>query len=331
MNDSTETAALITTSRSFRTLALTSLITTILLVMVGSIVRVSGYGLGCPDWPLCYGRAVPPGVIDAWVEFGHRLFGAVVGVQIAGLTWLAVRDHRNERWIIRPAILAAVLLVVQILLGGAHVLNELPGWTGLVHTGVASAIVGSLAVLVAVSQPKLNSVSARVDHYFDVKKTRTWTLVGAGSAYLLILSGSLVTRTGASLACPSFPLCGISDIPDSLQHLTSIQMVHRIIALVVILISCYIVWILLQKGAAEVALRSISFGLIALFAIQVGLGISNIYLALPLWSRILHLGVATTIWAILVMLAVIFQQPRIQPSALGDAKPNLSAKSEIAT
>ena len=319
MNSKVEVGALITTSSRFRTLALTSLVTTILLVMVGSIVRVTGYGLGCPDWPLCYGRAVPPIEIGAWVEFGHRLFGAIVGIQIAALTWLAFKNHRNVKWIIRPAFLTAFLLIIQVLLGGLHVMNELPSWTGLVHTGVATAIVGLLAILVTVSQPTLSSLSARVDHYFDLSKMRLWTLIGAGSAYMLILTGSLVTRTGASLACPSFPLCGITDIPDSLQHLTSIQMFHRIVALIVLLVAGYILFLVLRNGAAEPALRSISYLLIALFIIQVGLGISNVLLSLPLWSRILHLGVATSIWAALTVLAVIFQQPRQVPADNGNS------------
>jgi heme A synthase len=310
MNNTAEVGALITTSSRFRTLALTSLVTTILLVMVGSIVRVTGYGLGCPDWPLCYGRAVPPIEIGAWVEFGHRLFGAIVGIQIAALTWLAIKDHKNEKWIIRPAIVAAVLLIIQVLLGGLHVLNELPSWTGLIHTGVATAIVGFLAIIVTISQPALSSLSARVDHYFDLRKMRLWTLLGAGSAYLLILTGSLVTRTGASLACPSFPLCGISDIPDNLRYLTSIQMFHRIVALIVLLVASYLIYLLLRHGAAEPQLRIISYTLIALFIIQIALGISNVLLSLPLWSRILHLGIATSIWAVLVILAVLFQQPR---------------------
>ena len=92
----------------YATLALTSLISTIILVMVGSIVRVTGYGLGCPDWPLCYGRAVPPIDIAAWVEFGHRLFGGIVSIQIAAFTWLTYRNYKTEKWLWPPALAASV-------------------------------------------------------------------------------------------------------------------------------------------------------------------------------------------------------------------------------
>ncbi|MGB3716323.1 MAG: heme A synthase [Candidatus Promineifilaceae bacterium] len=320
MNRSGDQGALITNRSRFTTLALTSLVSTILLVMAGSFVRVTGYGLGCPDWPLCYGRAVPPIELGAWVEFGHRLIGGVVGMQIAGLTWLAYKNHKDEKWIWRPAIITSVLLLIQVVLGGLHVLNELPRWTGLVHTSVATAIVGFLALLVAVSQPKLIAISGRFDRSFDLKKMQRWTLLCAGSVYLLILSGSLVTRTGASLACPSFPLCGISEVPDSLRNLVTIQMVHRIIALIVLIVVSYLLFNMLRNGHGERELNNLSYVLIVLLLVQVGLGISNVLLGLPLWSRILHLGAATSIWTVLVILAILFQQPQMV-TQVGESTP----------
>ncbi len=309
MNRAIKTGVSTSYDTRLATLALTSLVSAIVLVMAGSFVRVTGYGLGCPDWPLCYGRAVPPLEIGAWVEFGHRLLGGLVGMQIAALTWLSYKYHRHESWIWPPAAATAVLLIVQVVLGGLHVLNELPRWTGLVHTGVATVIVGLLALLVTVTRPELIALSNHLRPMTDSRKIRLWSSICLGSSFLLILSGSLVTRTGASLACPNFPLCGISNIPENLQNLVTIQMVHRIIALSVAVAIAYFVIILLRIGNDQRILRILCYTLKSLLVVQIGLGISNVLLSLPLWSRILHLGVATSIWAIIVLLAVVCRHP----------------------
>jgi heme A synthase len=287
-----------------RTLAVTALVSTLLLIMVGSYVRVSGNGLGCPDWPLCYGRAVPPMKYGAWVEFSHRLLGGIVSLQIVGLSILAWADFRNDKWIFRPAILVLGVLILQVSLGGLHVLNELPRWTGLVHTGVAMAVAGLLAVLVAATQPALQNLRRELPDLFSKTTLATWSIVGAAATYLLLLTGSLVTRTGSSLACPAFPNCGLADVPEQLQSYVTIQLIHRFSAFTVAFAIVLTVWFVLRFAGQKASLRIIAYSLIGLLVIQFGLGISNVLLALPMWSRVLHLGVGGSIWALMVILAV---------------------------
>ena len=292
------------------TLALSSLVSTILLIMVGNFVRVTGYGLGCPDWPLCYGRAVPPLNIGAWVEFSHRLIGGIVGLQIAALAVLSWFAYRQDKWILRPSIAAGVILIVQVSLGGIHVLNELPRWTGLVHTGVALAIAGLLAIVVAVTQPSLRALSNRIRAEPRATDLSAAASAAAVATYVLLLTGSLVTRTGSSLACPSFPLCGLETISDQLRPFVTIQLIHRVVAIAVAFFIGLILWRLVRQLRQDVALRGLAISIGALLVIQFGLGVSNVLFSLPIWSRVLHLGVGASIWVLMVILAVLLHRAR---------------------
>lgn len=320
-----------TVIRRFSNLALSTLISTILLIMVGSIVRVTGNGLGCPDWPLCHGRAIPPFYLSAWVEFLHRLFGAAVVIQAAVLIYLSWRWFKPDKWIYRTAVFASVILTIQVILGGIHVVYELPRWTGWIHTGVAMLVAGAVAIWVAVSRPETRQLGARTAKLLQGTRLPTWTIIAAGASYILILTGSLVTRTGASLVCPDFPACGLETVPDNLQTIVLIQMVHRIAAFVVAFAIILTLWYLLRASNRDRGIRTVAWTLIALLALQFGLGISNVLLALPMWSRILHLGTAATIWVFLVLLSVTLARGQNQEIALSEsaAVPTSATASEV--
>lgn len=278
-------------------LALSTLISTILLILMGSIVRVTGYGLGCPDWPLCYGQAIPPFMVGAWMEFTHRLIGAVTSLQILLVGVLAWRWHRREKWIFRPAAFAVALLVVQIGLGGLHVILEIPPATGLVHTAVAMLIVGLIAVVVGVTWPAARAWQSSARALFRDARFTAWVSGTAIATYGLLLTGSYVTRRGASLACPSFPWCGAST--PSIQPLIQLQMLHRYVAFgVAFLTLVLIAWMWHHSPST----RRFALALGLLLVVQFGLGIANVLLRLPMWSRALHLTVGATFWSAVAML-----------------------------
>ena len=280
----------------FPTLSITAWISTVLLILVGSIVRVTGFGLGCPDWPLCYGQAIPPGFTSAWVEFSHRLLGAATSIQTFTLAAIAWREYRHKRWIFRPAVIVAGLLVIQIGLGGLHVIMETPPETGWIHTGVAMMIAGLLALLLARSAPFAWRLaeSAR----FSRLDSRLPAVTTAAS-YLLLLTGSFVTRSGASLACLDFPACGAPE--QASQRLVEIHMLHRLTAFGVAgLTIALVVW--LWRRSEDRGLRRYAIVLSFLLILQFGLGIANVFFLLPMWSRVLHITMGASFWSALVML-----------------------------
>jgi heme A synthase len=298
-------------------LAASAWFSTVVLILVGSIVRVTGHGLGCPDWPLCFGRAIPPAYGGAWVEFSHRLFGGIAGIQIVLLAALAWREGRSHPWSYRPAIAAAGLLAVQVLLGGLHVVLELPAVTGLVHTGVAMLIVGLLAAQLAVSSPRLDRLRSGIQRAAAGRRLGAQLSLVAAATYALLLTGSAVTRSGASLACLSFPQCGAA-APVS-QPLIDIHMLHRLMALAVLIVSGWMIGTLLSSSR-HAAVRSYSTLLIGLLAIQTGLGIANVLLLLPMWSRVLHLTLAAVFWSAVVLLwAATLSRPASPPSQVEPA------------
>jgi heme A synthase len=276
-------------------LALSALISTIVLITMGSIVRVTGNGLGCPDWPLCYGRVVPPALTGAWVEFTHRLLGAVTSTQIVLLALVVWRRYRQRPWLFWPAVTAVGLLIIQISLGGLHVIFEIPPVTGWIHTGVAMLIAGMVAVQVAGLLPAAQPPRGAAP--FANRRFAGWLSVTTGAAYLLLLTGSYVTRSGASLACPSFPLCGVA----ARNRLIDIQMLHRYAAFSVAFLTLgLVVWLVTRQEDRRLARFAYVLG--ALLLVQLGLGASNVLLRLPIWSRVLHLAVAATLWSSLVVL-----------------------------
>jgi len=285
-------------------LALSTLISTILLVAMGSTVRVTGYGLGCPDWPLCYGRVIPPALTGAWMEFTHRLIGAATSLQIVLLGVLAWRRYRDRPWIFRPAVAAVGLLVVQAVLGGLHVIFEIPPITGWIHTALAMLIVGLVAIPLAHASPALPPIRGQGRAGAPSRAFVTWASGTAAATYLLLLTGSYVTRSGASLACPSFPLCGAS----TANTLTLIQMLHRYVAFGVAFLALVLVaWLVISQ--TDRRLVRLAYGLGGLLVVQFGLGIANVLLRLPMWTRILHLTVAATFWAGVVLIWSLCRAP----------------------
>jgi heme A synthase len=301
---------------AYAVLSLTTFVSILVLITVGSIVRVTGNGLGCPDWPLCYGQVVPPMRLSAWVEFSHRLVGALTSAQIVALAVLAWVAHRRDPGIVWPATALLPLLALQVSLGAIHVLLELPPSSGWMHTGVAMAIAGVAVTQVGAAYPAARALSARAGALLARDRRLPLLLaVSAALTYLLILTGSYVTRSGASLACPSFPACGAGPAAAVYPQLVQAQMLHRLLAFAVAFLAGFALWRLARAAQNESGFRNSAWLLGAIILAQIALGVANVLLRLPPWSRTLHLLTAGLLWTGLVLLWTIFQRRPAAPAA----------------
>ncbi|MDP6495315.1 MAG: COX15/CtaA family protein, partial [Dehalococcoidia bacterium] len=217
--------------RLFPIMAGISLITALTAVAMGGIVRVTGSGLGCPDWPLCHGNIIPPWELAPWLEYLHRLSVVVFSVFILLMVVTAYMSYRTPNRTFYLALSSAGLLVAQAVLGAYTVLSELHHAIALVHTGVATGLVGMLAMITAGAvRPRWLSEGIRQGEQLDSFR---WLMLTLGfAAFVLILSGAYVTRTnGAPFACTQVPLCGtpVGDMVD----IQWIHMAHRVIGFLV--------------------------------------------------------------------------------------------------
>lgn len=174
---------------AFGRLALVTTAVTYLLILVGGLVRASGAGLGCPDWPRCFGQWIPPSQVAdlppgfdpaqfnptlMWTEYLNRLLGVSVGLCIFAATVSAWRHHRREAHVVWPTVAALLLTGFQGWLGGQVVAAELAAWIVTAHLVVALVIVSLLLYATFVS-----TVGRRVGAVPAARRWSSWLAYGA--------------------------------------------------------------------------------------------------------------------------------------------------------
>ena len=283
-------------------LATATVISVFVLVIIGGVVRVTGSGLGCPDWPLCYGKVLPPLEYTAIIEYTHRFVASViVGPLILVTAGVALARYRSDRWVWIPAAVSVPLLIVQGLLGGITVLTHLPGGIVALHLATAEALLATCVfIMVASYRTPILTTSARTsgDGY------HRWAIAGAVSVYAVIVSGALVTAMGATGACVTWPLCQGQAFP--MNHLTAVHMFHRYVVLVLGLLLLYATW-RCWKGPTErgATLRWLAILTVITFVVQVIVGAATIWLDFQAHWRALHLTAATAVWTAAAGMAIV--------------------------
>ena len=296
----------------FRGIAAFTVLATFALVILGGVVRVTESGLGCPDWPGCHGGLLPPFETKAMIEFSHRITASLlVGPLILFLFIASWMKYRQERWIVVPASMAFGLVIAQAILGGVTVINELPGEIVMAHLAVGEALVAILVVLAVVSFR--GPLSIRIPDW-SVGKTRRFpvlVVIAGVAVFVLLLSGSYVTISGAFGACTEWPLCNGDAFPEFRLQMN--HMFHRYVAGVVGLFVLYSLHLGFRGRSQPMEIRVLSMSSIALFIVQIVVGATVIWGDFGEDVRALHLAVATAVWiAISALVVITFSSPGIR-------------------
>ena len=253
-----------------------------ILLIWGNLVAGLKAGLACPDWPLCYGRVLPPFRWDIYMEFMHRVIGGVTSVFIIILAYQRLRSYAAGAKAI--PVITVLLLLFQIVLGGIVVLLELP--VNLTTYHFANAIVIFELTLYMV--------------FIDgVEQKASFSLTGYKGVFFLLailvsvqaVLGAYVRHSDAGLACPDFPTCLGYWVPPELSGTILAHFAHRALAY---LITATVILLLVlsysSKGLAKY--RSEIYVILGLIVVQVLLGVLVVSSKLHFFVTALHLLVA---------------------------------------
>ena len=286
----------------YQALTATTAIATLILIGIGALVRTTGSGLGCPDWPLCHGELIPPAEKTAIIEYSHRTWAAAVGalvVAVAALTFLHHRGDRALRWMV---LITLPLLALQGWLGKETVERELPAEVVAIHMGTALILLALLSLIAAFAF--LGPRRRRI----DTPERRTFVRIALGSAavtYGVLLVGAYVVGADATTACLSWPGCEQAPIPfvDGVteQH---VHWSHRLTVVLGLFAALAVPLATVTMRAAGPMLRNAAWGVFALYVAQIIVGASNIWTDFSEASRVAHLALGSAIWALLVLVAI---------------------------
>lgn len=307
----------------FRRLAVVTAVAVYLQVVLGSVVRITGSGLGCPDWPLCHGQVIPAFEYHTMIEYAHRLVGTAAGLLMIATAVYAVVLYRRRalaafpRGLMLAAIGAVLLIVVQGIVGGITVLMKNSPFTVAIHLGNAELVLGG-ALLVALWASRAGQPTRG-----EQRRGTVVIVAAAVGAYVIVVTGALVVGTGASAACTGWPLCGS---PGG-TRLADIHMLHRLVvgggtlAIAGGVLAASRRW----RGTGLAVVAPFTF---AALVAEAAVGGLQVLAGLPPVLRSLHVALASLVWggAALMAAGAWLERERPEPAAVSASSRLAGAK-----
>lgn len=311
-DDAMRSAKELTVRRTARSVAAAVFV----LLIAGALVTSTDSGLAVPDWPLAYGKLMPPMVGGILYEHGHRMVAALVsflvGLQAGILLWGEPRKPVR-----RLGLLAFSAILLQALLGGLTVLLRLPPAVSSAHAGLAQvvfALTASIALMT--SAPWASGEIGRGLTGVDapaLARALGWTAAATAAVYVQILLGAVMRHTGAGLAIPDFPLSFGKLLPsadDLSRPGVPIHLAHRIgaaVASVLVIVAIRAALRLRQEANLARTLAGL-WG--AALALQITLGTFSIWTGKAVAVTVAHLAVGAVVWVLGVLLALTLGHAR---------------------
>ena len=276
-------------------------------ISLGSAVRLTGSGLSCPDWPLCYGLWFPDQeklstisdvnyqFYQIMLEWIHRFNAAVF---IAPLTLIVfimgLKLHNSD---INKKTLYAILvfLALQGLIGGFTVFDRNSPWSVAVHLGFA------LILLLLVIRVFMQSLNLNFNITFpNIKRKLPILIISIIFIILTMLMGAIVSKSGSSLACEMWPLCS-NDGMSIFQNNKVIHISHRLLA-IISAICIYFVFISYRDSKEYKLIHILRNLLVIIIAVQIFIGATVIFTELNMYIAMFHQSLAVILFMMLSFL-----------------------------
>ncbi|MFM7773791.1 MAG: COX15/CtaA family protein, partial [Candidatus Kapaibacterium sp.] len=305
-------------STVFRRLAVLTIVSVFLLIAVGSIVRVTGSGMGCPDWPTCFGRIIPPtsvrelpadyktrwavqgkeiadfNAFHTWTEYLNRLLGVLIGIFIFATFLASLRWRRSDRQVTLASLAALLFVMFEGWLGAKVVEHDLRAALVTVH------YVGALFVVFALVYALVRAQRTRwQDEYVtEYGSAHRWLYGATAILFLQVLMGTRVRGLVDEVAKTM-----MNNGRDTWLDLVGMPFyVHRSFSILVLLVFARMMVVLYRTAGHNARIITWQVVVAVLMGLEVVTGIVMTYLGIPVVAQPLHLVLSSLLLATNVML-----------------------------
>ncbi|MBD3616328.1 MAG: COX15/CtaA family protein [Gracilimonas sp.] len=298
---------------TFQKTAITTVAATLFLILLGGLVRAAGAGLGCPDWPKCFGMWIPPtsladlparfdasqfNVYNTWIEYVNRLVGVLIGLLITATFVLSFKYRKEKPTVFYSSFAAFVLVLFQGWLGGVVVKTGLHAGMITAHMLVAMVIISTL--LYATFEATSDLLKVSIEKQFRKKLLWVMLILFALSMIQLVLGTQVREAVDVIKNSSEVLPRGIW-----LESAGSIFPIHRSFSWLVIFAGGFLYYLLIKNEAEGLVLTLGQWNVILVF-VQVMIGLGLYYLDMPRVLQVLHLvGMAIMVCTQFLLILVL--------------------------
>lgn len=302
-------------AKRFRQIGTLTIIAVYVLILIGGIVRASGAGMGCPDWPTCFGQLVPPtnesqlpanyheiyaklgyantdfNPVKTWTEYLNRLSGVTIGILIMLTVWYSRIYLKSDKPVFYLSLTVFFLVSFQGWLGSVVVASNLHPFMITLHMLLALTIVAILIYVISRSQ---REVLAKLETHALPLNVKTILIIAMGMTLLQVIMGTQV-REAVDLIAHQHNYIDRQYWRDSFPI---IFYVHRTFSAFILFINAWIAWKIISTLPKEHLLFRFSVGLLALIVSAILAGITLDRLGVPPAVQPIHLLIANLIFGV---------------------------------